>query len=69
VTYNGLGLYRYAPDKKAGDVKGQALFKAWYVIAPTGKIVRHAAASAPPASTPPPTGTTSGGGGGGYDYG
>ena len=70
VTYNGLGLYRYAPDKKAGDVKGQALFKAWYVIAPTGKIVRHAAAaaaSAPPASTPPPTGTTSGGGG--YDYG
>ena len=37
VTYNGLGLYRYAPDTKAGDVKGQALFKAWYVIAPTGR--------------------------------
>ena len=71
VTYNGLGLYRYAPDTKAGDVKGQGLFKAWYVIAPTGKIVRHsaaAAASAPPASTPPPTGTTTSGGGG-YDYG
>src|SRR5512133_1828794 len=34
VTYNGLGLYRYAPDTKAGDVKGQGLFKAWFVIAP-----------------------------------
>jgi predicted lipoprotein with Yx(FWY)xxD motif len=68
VTYNGLGLYRYAPDTKAGDVKGQGLFKAWFVIAPTGKIVRRAAAAAPPASTPPPTDSTSGGGGG-YDYG
>ena len=67
VTYNGLGLYRYAPDTKAGDVKGQGLFKAWYVIAPTGKIVKRAAAATPPASTTPPTGTTSSGGG--YDYG
>jgi hypothetical protein len=69
VTYNGLGLYRYAPDTKAGDVKGQGLFKAWYVIAPSGKIVKRAAAAAapPPASTTPPTGTTQSGGG--YDYG
>ena len=71
VTYNGLGLYRYTPDKKAGDIKGQGLFKAWYVIAPTGKIVKRAAAApaaSPPASTPPPTDTTPTGGGG-YDYG
>jgi len=69
VTYNGLGLYRYAPDRKAGDVKGQALFKAWYVIAPSGKIVKRAAATAaPPASTSPPS-TTAPSGGGGYDYG
>ena len=67
VTYNGLGLYRYAPDKKAGDVKGQGLFKAWYVIAPTGKIVKQAVAAAPSASTPPPDYTTPAGGG--YDYG
>ena len=69
MTYNGLGLYRYAPDTKTGETKGQALFKAWYVIAPSGKIVKQAAAAAPAASTPPPTDTTPPDGGGGYDYG
>jgi predicted lipoprotein with Yx(FWY)xxD motif len=71
VTYNGLGLYRYAPDRKAGDVKGQGLFKVWFVIAPSGKIVKRAAAAAaapPPASPPPPT-ESAPPGGGGYDYG
>ncbi len=73
VTYNGYALYRYAPDKKAGDVKGQALFKAWYVIAPTGKLVKRAPAAAepaqPPASTTPTDTTDDGSRGGGYDYG
>jgi predicted lipoprotein with Yx(FWY)xxD motif len=72
VTYNGYALYRYAPDKKAGDVKGQALFKAWYAIAPTGKLVKRAPAAAAPAQPPAyttPTDTTDDSGGGGYDYG
>jgi predicted lipoprotein with Yx(FWY)xxD motif len=73
VTYNGYALYRYAPDKKAGDVKGQALFKAWYVIAPTGKLVKRAPAAVTDPTQPPayttPTDTTDDGGGGGYDYG
>jgi len=73
VTYNGYALYRYAPDKKAGDVKGQALYKAWYVIAPTGKLVKRAPAasdqSAPPAYTTPTDTTDDGSTGGGYDYG
>ena len=73
VTYNGFALYRYAPDTKAGDVKGQSLFKAWYVIAPTGKLVRRAAAAAesasPPTSTTPTDTTDDGTKGGGYDYG
>jgi predicted lipoprotein with Yx(FWY)xxD motif len=73
VTYNGYALYRYAPDKKAGDVKGQALFKAWYVIAPTGKLVKRAPAAATDPTQPPayttPTDTTDDSGGGGYDYG
>jgi predicted lipoprotein with Yx(FWY)xxD motif len=56
VTYNGLALYRYAPDRRAGDVKGQGLARAWYVIASTGKIVtRKQTQAAPPVSTPPPT--------------
>ena len=54
VTYNGLALYRYAPDRKAGDVKGQGVERAWYAISPTGKLVtRKAGASTPPASSPP----------------
>lgn len=67
VTYNGLGLYRYAADTKARDVKGQGVGNVWYVISPAGKIVKRAAAAAPPASTPPPTDTTPPDGG--YDYG
>jgi predicted lipoprotein with Yx(FWY)xxD motif len=67
VTYNGLGLYRYVPDTKVGDVKGQGVGHVWFVISPAGKIVKGAAAAAPPASTQPPTGTTESGGG--YDYG
>lgn len=69
VTYNGLALCRYAPDRKAGDVKGQGLFKTWYAIAPSGKIVTRTVASQPPAAPPPattPTDTTQLGGGYGY---
>lgn len=69
VTYNGFALYRFASDKKTGDLKGQGLDHAWYAIAPSGKLVKRAAAQAtPPASTPPPT-YTAPPGGGGYDYG
>jgi predicted lipoprotein with Yx(FWY)xxD motif len=70
VTYRGYALYRYAPDKKAGDVKGQGLAKQWFVIAPTGKLVKRVAAAEQPAAPPTettPTDTTPPGGG--YDYG
>jgi predicted lipoprotein with Yx(FWY)xxD motif len=53
VTYNGLALYRYAPDKRAGDVKGQGVEDEWYAIASSGKIVTRAAMAPPPASPPP----------------
>ncbi len=75
VTYNGIALYRYAPDKKSGQVKGQGLFKAWYAIAPTGKLITRKATAEAPAAAPPPTSTTptdttdDGSKGGGYDYG
>jgi predicted lipoprotein with Yx(FWY)xxD motif len=67
LTYNGLALYRYAPDRKAGDAKGQGVGHAWYAIAPTGRIVtRTTTPAAPPASTPPPTEMPPGSG---YGYG
>jgi predicted lipoprotein with Yx(FWY)xxD motif len=55
VTYNGFALYRYAPDKKAGDVKGQGDEDEWYVISSSGKIVTRVAIAPPPASPPPPS--------------
>ncbi len=34
VTYNGVPLYYYAADKKAGDVMGQGIGGVWFVAAP-----------------------------------
>jgi len=37
VTFEGIPLYRYAGDTKAGDANGQGSAGVWYVIAgPTG---------------------------------
>ena len=63
VTYGGFALYRYAPDKKPGQVKGQAVDGTWFVVSSTGKLIRKAApAETPPPPTettpPPPTETT-----------
>ena len=60
VTYNGLALYRYAPDKKAGEVKGQGVGGVWFAVTPAGTLAK--AGAVPPA----PTTTTTGGGGYGY---
>lgn len=32
VTYNGIPLYYYAPDKAPGDVKGQGVGNVWFVV-------------------------------------
>ncbi len=58
LTYNGYPLYRYAPDKKPGDVKGQGVEGEWYVIASTGKLIRKMAdAGSTPATPSPPADT------------
>jgi predicted lipoprotein with Yx(FWY)xxD motif len=36
VTVNGLPIYLYAKDTKAGDVVGQAVGDVWWVVAPDG---------------------------------
>jgi predicted lipoprotein with Yx(FWY)xxD motif len=62
ATYNGLPLYLYAGDSKAGQVNGQGVGGIWHVIAPSGAVVMKAAKPA----------ATSGGasaGGGGYSAG
>ncbi|MET7617213.1 hypothetical protein [Streptomyces sp. NPDC005408] len=42
ATYAGHPLYYYAPDKAAGDVKGQGIDKVWYVIDAHGKAITKA---------------------------
>lgn len=43
VTYNGMPLYTYAVDTKAGEVLGQKVkdpHGIWYVISSTGKVIK-----------------------------
>jgi predicted lipoprotein with Yx(FWY)xxD motif len=56
VTYNGFPLYRYGDDKKKGDVKGEGEEHIWFVVAPSGKVVKSGAGGA---TTPTPTTTSS----------
>lgn len=39
VTYNGMPLYYWVNDAKAGDTTGQGVGSVWYVVAPDGSIV------------------------------
>ncbi len=79
VTYNGYALYRFAGDKKPGQVNGQGLEKQWYAIAPTGALVKSlpAASTAITSAGNTSSSSTSGSssssgsssdGSGGYDY-
>ena len=58
VTYNGLPLYLFAGDSKAGDVKGQGVGGSWPAVAPTG-LVSTTTGKAPSSST---GGSSTGGG-------
>lgn len=55
VTYFGFPLYRFAQDKRAGDVKGQGLGGNWFAVAPSGRLVKTAPAPPPGDTTPTPT--------------
>ncbi|MGJ3191998.1 hypothetical protein [Paenarthrobacter sp. FR1] len=45
VTLNGLPLYYYAKDKAPGDVTGQGVGGVWYLVSPSGEMIKGAAAS------------------------
>lgn len=57
VTYNGFALYRYAADKKAGQVVGQGVEGSWFAVTPAGTVTR---ATATTSSSTGSTGSTSG---------
>ncbi len=40
LTYNKMPLYYFAGDKAKGDVKGEALENAWFVVSADGKILK-----------------------------
>lgn len=73
VTAAGNPLYYFAGDNEPGDVNGQGLNDAWYVLTPDGEMVESGGGSA---SNGTPTATetetdmsmsgSGGGGGGGY---
>ena len=40
VTLNGLPLYYFAKDTKAGDILGQGVNGVWYLTDPSGEMIR-----------------------------
>ncbi|MBT2586749.1 hypothetical protein [Arthrobacter sp. ISL-95] len=40
VTLNGMPLYYYAKDKAPGDVTGQGVGGVWYLVSPTGEMIK-----------------------------
>jgi predicted lipoprotein with Yx(FWY)xxD motif len=42
VTYAGFALYRYVGDLKPGDAKGQGVQKIWFVVTPSGRVLKKA---------------------------
>jgi predicted lipoprotein with Yx(FWY)xxD motif len=68
VTYAGHPLYLFVKDSKAGQTTGQgvnAVGGLWWVVSPTGAVIKKKAAAPTPAptQTTPATTTT-----GGYGY-
>ncbi|MCQ6269627.1 hypothetical protein M8J71_03875 [Pseudarthrobacter sp. R1] len=42
VTLNGLPLYYFAKDTKAGDILGQGVNDVWYLADPAGEMIKTA---------------------------
>jgi predicted lipoprotein with Yx(FWY)xxD motif len=43
VTINGMPIYYYAKDQAAGDITGQGVGGVWYLVAPSGEMIKTAA--------------------------
>ena len=42
VTYNGLGLYEFGKDQKAGDANSQGMGGLWFTVTPAGQSTENA---------------------------
>jgi len=51
VTYNGHLLYTFVKDKNPGDVNGQGVLDAWYVVSPSGNPVKPDNSSTAPTNS------------------
>ena len=51
VTYAGWPLYYFIGDSAAGQTKGQAFEKQWYVVNTSGALVKSAVAAPAPTTT------------------
>jgi predicted lipoprotein with Yx(FWY)xxD motif len=64
VTYAGHPLYLFVKDTKAGETTGQGLNVVgglWWVMSPSGAVIKKKATAAKPAPSPAPGTTTTGG--------
>jgi len=42
ITINGMPVYYFAKDKKAGDILGQGVNNSWYLVSPAGEMLKSA---------------------------
>ncbi|MER7578919.1 hypothetical protein [Kitasatospora sp. NPDC097691] len=54
VTVNGWPVYRYSPDTKPGDTKGQGVGGTWFAVTPSGGKAGTGTGSGPSPATPSP---------------
>ena len=45
ITINGMPIYYSAKDKAAGDITGQGVNGVWYLVAPSGEMIKSAPSS------------------------
>jgi predicted lipoprotein with Yx(FWY)xxD motif len=69
LTYAGHPLYTFLKDAKPGQTNGQGLNASgglWWVMSPTGTVIKKTMSATPTSTTPAATTTSSSGGGGGW---
>ena len=52
ATYKNMPLYYWSGDTKAGDINGQNIQGVWFVISPSGDLIKTALPATVPSSAP-----------------